>query len=718
MLTKLNRFFFATLCAGLLSGLFVGPAGYCAANPSVSPILALNSTLDTKKLFVTLQPRNEDRQICLDIVEQLTHQHYNELALDDFFSTKVFDRFLSDLDSNRIYFTRSDLDQFESYRFKLDNALRSGDVKPSYLIFNRYRQRLIERLVHTINLIEHHRDQLDFTIAERLEADRKTAPWPEDRAELQSLWRKWLKNDILVLKLAGKDEAEITKLLDRRYRSRLNRVIQMVSEDAFIAYINSLTHSHDPHTQYFSRRMTENFNIRMSLSLEGIGAVLQTENEYTKVVRLIPAGPAEKAGELKPGDQIVGVGQGSDGEIVDVVGWRIEEVVQLIRGPRDTVVRLEIIPADAVDESQRLIIAVTRNKVKLEEQAARGNLVEVARNGRAYRLGIIEIPTFYKDFEAFRNGDANYRSVTQDVRRLLTKLNAEGVDGIIIDLRDNGGGALEEASALTGLFIPTGPTVQVRSHNGRITKIRDRDPQVAYAGRLVVLVNRLTASASEIFSGAIQDYGRGIIIGGQTFGKGTVQSVMRIRDGQLKFTIAKYYRISGSGTQYRGIMPDIVYPAIYDKQKIGESAYPEALAWDTIRPARYEPLGDLAPLVNSLNTKHQQRIKTSKEFEYLMARLAYQKDVDSYTRFSLAENTRRQERNQWRQKRLQLENQRRALQGLDPLRDADELEPESTTEGRDALAEKDTDALDPLMSEAHEILVDYIQMTQNALASQ
>ncbi|MCP4693244.1 MAG: tail-specific protease, partial [Desulfobacterales bacterium] len=455
-----------------------------------------------------------------------------------------------------------------------------GNLAPAFTIFNQYRRRQAERLIFAIKLVERGVENVPMNVEEALEIDREKAPWPVDAAELNELWRKRIKNEILTLKLAGKPMKDIGDLLDRRYRGRLHRLSQMDREDAFLSFTNVWTEVHDPHAQYYSPRMVENFNIHMSLSLEGIGALLQIEDEYTKVLRLIPAGPAEKAGELKPGDRIVGVGQDTNGEIVDVVGWRLDDVVNLIRGPKETVVRLEIIPADAPDESTRKIYAITRNTVKLEEQAAQKKVKTLNRGGRDVKVGVIEIPAFYIDFDAMRKGDPEYKSTTRDVGRLLKELAAEGVDGVVIDLRDNGGGALQEASELTGLFIRSGPTVQVRGARGDVERLKDEDGKIAYDGPLVVLVNRLSASASEIFTGAIQDYGRGVVVGGRTFGKGTVQSLRRLKQGQLKYTVAKFYRVSGKGAQYRGVLQDILFPAVYNKDEIGESALPNAFPWD------------------------------------------------------------------------------------------------------------------------------------------
>ena len=403
---------------------------------------------------------------------------------------------------------------------------------------------------------------MDFTSDEEFLLDRSDSPWATSDEQLDELWKKRIKLSVLNLRLADKEHDKIQETLLKRYQNQLRMTSQTRREDVYQLYINSFTETYDPHTQYFSPRNTENFNINMSLSLEGIGAVLQQDVEFTKVVNLVTAGPADKSGLLKPNDKIIGVGQGAEGEIVDVIGWRLSDVVQLIRGKKNTIVRLDIIPADAEALNSR-IIQITRNTVKLEEQTASSRIIELEQHSETHRLGIIEIPTFYSDFKALKSGDRNYRSTTRDVQRLLKELVTEKVEGVIIDLRNNGGGSLEEARNVTGLFIDRGPIVQIRYKNSRVYKMKDNYPGSIYDGPLAVVVNRLSASASEIFAGAIQDYQRGIIVGTPTFGKGTVQTIVPLPSshGQLKLTQAKFYRISGDSNQHKGIIPDIIYPA-------------------------------------------------------------------------------------------------------------------------------------------------------------
>ncbi len=608
-----------------------------------------------------------------NIVDALASRHYVSTSLDDELSAKIYEAYLDDLDPSRSYLLASDVDEFSQYRKSFDNLLRRGDVGPAFEIFNRYHLRVVDRFEWIIAMLEEGVDQFDFTIDEDLELDRDDTPWASSVEELDDLWRKRVKHAALNLRLADKEPDAIQELLLKRYKNRLNRTLQTNSEDVYQLYMNSFTRTYDPHTQYFSPRTSENFNINMSLSLEGIGAVLQREDEFTKVVSIVPAGPAEKSGQLFPDDKIIAVGQGDDGEMVDVVGWRLDEVVQLIRGKKDTVVRLDVIPAGVADSSQSRTIAITRNTVKLEEQSAHSEIIEVEQFGSTHKIGVIEIPTFYIDFKAYQQGDRNFKSTTRDVARLLDELIEAEVDGVVIDLRDNGGGSLQEARTLTGLFIDRGPTVQIRSKSNRVDILNDRDIRTFYDGPLAVLVNRLSASASEIFAGAIQDYERGIIIGSQTFGKGTVQSLLPLNRGQLKLTQAKFYRISGESTQHKGIVPDILYPSDYDPDSIGESSLEDPLPWDRIQPTGYRVADDITPLLPELRDMHESRVAVDPEFDYLREAIAYRRQRAEETRITLNEQKRiaRKEADEafW----LALENKKRAAQGLDAIASLEEL---------------------------------------------
>jgi len=665
---------------------------------------------------VPLRPTDDDSTISREIISELQKRHYRKLVLDDHFSQRLFERYIEDLDGGRLYFLQEDIESFAPYRDTLDDSLRRGDLLPAFKIFNRYKQRAVERMVYAQERIQKGFEATDFEAEERLETDREKAPWPANAATADELWRKRIKNDALTLKMADKPLAEIQKLLAERYTSQLHRIQQMNEEDAFVVFMNAVTRTHDPHSQYFSPRMVENFNIHMSLSLEGIGAVLQQENDYTKVVRLVPAGPADKAGQLKPEDRIVGVGQGADGPLVDVIGWRLDDVVDLIRGPKGTVVRLELIPADAVDDSQRTVIRITRNEVKLEDQAATKRVLKINRGGETFSIGIIDIPTFYIDFAAYRSGKPDYRSTTRDVERLLGELKSEKVDGVVIDLRENGGGALQEAASLTGLFIKSGPTAQVRGPMGRITAVPDDDPQTAYDGPLVVLVNRMSASASEIFAGAIQDYHRGIVVGARTFGKGTVQSLANLSQGQLKYTMAKFYRVSGQGMQQLGVDPDVAFPAIYDIDKVGESALPDALPWDIIAPMPYTAFPENSGIIEQLTSLHQQRIRNSPDFHYLIERLEEQKVTQRKTEISLRESTRQLERKEMEERRLALENQLRSAKGQPAIGSVEDLKKlDDEKAAADASAKKEGEP-DPLLDESAHLLADYIFLSRRALA--
>src|SRR5690554_1252988 len=502
----------------------------------LSLFTALTLAMGVASAHANIAPQPIHTQTMLDVVTSLQQGHYNRIDIDDTLSEAVLEQYLASLDPERSHFLAGDIKAFDTWRYQLDDQILQGETEAAFEIFNRYQERRLQRLDYIIGALQDEDNHWDFKRDDVLETDRSKAPWIETEAEMQQLWRKQLKSALLSLKLADKTIEEAEEILLRRYQNQKQRTEQTKSDDVFESFVNALTHEFDPHTQYFSPQGSENFQINMSLSLEGIGAVLQSENDQTKVVRLVPAGPADKTGQLKPADIIVGVGQGKDGAIEDVVGMRLDDVVSKIRGPKGTLVRLEVIPADAVNRQTRRVIEIERNKVKLEEQAARKRILELNRDERSFKLGVIEIPTFYIDFEALQIGDPDYKSTTRDVEKLIHELRAEKVDGLIVDLRNNGGGSLREANELVGLFIQRGPTVQIRDASGRVDILGDFDPKIAWDGPMAVIVNRLSASASEIFAGAIQDYNRGIIVGNRTFGKGTVQTLQPIEHGQVKLT--------------------------------------------------------------------------------------------------------------------------------------------------------------------------------------
>ncbi len=654
-----------------------------------------------------LIPSKDQVKATRTIVGIMESDLYNSSRLDNQRSSDLLDTYIDILDHSRLYFYASDIAEFETYRFSLDDALRAGDLSPAYIIYERYRQRSIERLRHLIKIANGDLNKIDFTIDEYLETDRKDAAWPKDRASMDELWRKRFKAEILSQKLSDKELPAIQETLINRYTNQLKRLDQTKSEDVFQTYINALTTTYDPHSQYFSPRVSENFKINMSLKLQGIGAMLRSEHEFTKIVRLIPGGPAEKSGLINPSDRITGVGQGSQGPIEDVIGWRLDDVVDLIRGPEGSIVRLEVIPATATDDHVRKVISITRDTVKLEEQAASGSVITSEQDGHEYKLGIIEIPSFYADFEAYKNDDPNYRSTTRDVRRILEELGP--IDGLIIDLRNNGGGSLEEVKTLTGLFIESGPIVQVKHKDRRVLggnpEVKyDPDVKIVYSGPLVVMTNRMSASASEIFAGAIQDYGRGLIVGSQTFGKGTVQQIYPLVHGQIKFTSAKYYRISGESTQHRGVIPDITFPPIYNKDDIGESSYPTALPWDTIRGRGYQSFGDISPLLPELQKRHQSRTAADPDFVFLNELIDQRQQQLERSQISLNEAQRRKELADIQSWQLETINKRRQANSLPPLKALDEETPIM-----DQLL--DNEENDFLLSEGGRILIDFIGLS-------
>ena len=619
-----------------------------------------------------LQPTATQVQTHRAILRELMYEHYRQLAIDDTLSQKMYREYLNQLDSQKSFFLADDIASISQYEFKLDDALKQHNLKIGFEIYNLFRKRAHQRYTTLLNWLDQDISSFDFTINETFTLDRENSHWAKNTAELHNVWRKQLKNQILRLKLADKPEKDILDTLKKRYQNQLNRLLKNDSDDVFQAYMNAIIQPYDPHTQYFDPRTTENFNINMSLSLEGIGAVLKTDGEHTKVVRLVAAGPADKSQLLHPADRIVAVGQGKTGELTNVIGWRIDEVVDLIRGPKGTEVRLEIIPAKNKTLEDTTVISLKRDKVKLEEQAAKSDVLNIKHNNQSYKIGVIDLPTFYIDFKALREKDPNYRSTTRDVKALINKLTQDKVEGIVIDLRNNGGGSLQEANTLLGLFIEQGPTVQIRDDKGRVEILRDRDKRVFSDGPIVVMVNRLSASASEIFAAAIQDYQRGILVGTPTFGKGTVQALRPLEYGQLKITQAKFYRISGGSNQYQGVSPDILFPSLYDPTEIGESTNQHAMMWDTIRPARHKTYGNLKPLLSQLSEQHQNRIKTDPEFQYLLSQLALTKTIDGQQEVSLQETERRKQYQDIKDQRLGIENTRRKAKGLEPLASLDD----------------------------------------------
>ena len=642
--------------------------------------------------------------------------HYSPRKLDDALSAEIYDAYLEALDADKSFFLASDIKQFDGYRASLDDALAQGALKPPFDIFNVYLQRVAERTRFSRDLLK---GEFDFSAKESYNYEREDAQWARDTSELDRLWSQRVKNDVLRLQLAGKQMPAIRETLDKRYANCEQRVREIKSEDVFQTFINAYASAIEPHTAYMNARASENFNISMRLSLEGIGAVLQRDDEITVVRSVVPGGPASMSGKIKPGDRIVGVGQGREGPIVDVIGWRIDDVVELIRGPKDSHVRLDVIPAAAGQDGAHELVTLVRQKVKLEAQAAKKKVVEFAEDGKTRRVGIIELPTFYQDFEGRRRDEPDYRSASRDVARLLDELRTEKVDGVLIDLRNNGGGSLTEAIELTGLFIDTGPVVQVRDQTQRVQVERDLATGTAWDGPLAVLVNRASASASEIFAAAIQDYGRGLVIGEQTFGKGTVQNLVDLdrfasREapglGQLRVTVAQFFRINGGSTQHKGVVPDVSFPMTLDATEYGESSYDNALPWTQIEAVKFNPVADYAPLIPLLQKRHEERAAQDQEYVW------WSEDVAEYRRqreageISLNLEQRKRERSEAEAKRKQREALRES-QGAEIA--AAELDDGLQADER-AIPTEDPDAEDgrpdPLLRAAAQVLVDAIEL--------
>lgn len=613
-----------------------------------------NNLQDTLK---ELKPEKIHTEKAQWVSRLITGYHYRKMKFDDSTSAVMFNAYLKSLDNSKLYFLQSDIDGFKRYRYYLDDDLKYGKVDPAYVIFNRFRKRFLNRIDKNLKTIE---KGFDFTKNDTYETNRDNAHWSLSEEELDKIWHKILKNQYLGLKLAKKKDADILKTLKRRFANYKKNISQYTSEDVFQTYMNALSETYDPHTNYFSPISSDNFKIRMSKALEGIGALLGTENDYTVIKEVRPGGPAFKSKALHPNDKVIAVAQGDDKEFVDVVGWRITEVVQLIRGPKGSVVRLKLIPHDASTDGKPKIVRMVRDKIKLEEQKASKKIITLKHNNKSYKIGVINIPSFYLDFDAYQKKQKDYASTSNDTRRLLKELEAENVDGVLIDLRYNGGGSLKEAIDLTGLFIKTGPVVQVKGTDGKIDELKDEDEKQVYTGPLGVLVNRFSASASEIFSGAIQDYKRGIIIGEQTYGKGSVQNVINLgrfisdkkKAGQLNLTLAKYYRITGSSTQNKGVTPDIKLPSPYSSKEVGESAQPSSLPWDEIRSSNFATTDHVnGKLVKQLNQYFTQRLNTDEDLKNLLSDIKEIKAERKNTVVSLNETKRRAEKAKWDKKR-------------------------------------------------------------------
>ena len=677
----------------LVAACIVVLAGSGADHAPLSPALASSGELVASE---------RHRRVMRLVSEVVERQHYRQAALDDDMSSQIYERYLEALDGSRSYLLATDIAEFERLRYELDDAIDRADAGPAFEIFTRYQQRNREVLRHAIALLD---IEPDFTLDESFKFDRTDEGWPATDAELRELWRKRVKNDALSLLLAGKTWPEASEVLRKRYERVAKRVEQITADDVFETFMNAYSHVYDPHSNYLSPRNSEEYNIAMSLSYEGIGASLQLVDDHVTIMNVLPGGSAAASTEIKVGDRITAVGQGESGPMTDVVGWRLDDVVQLIRGPLNTVVRLQILPGGVSPGSAETQLSLTRAKITLESQAAQKEVHTLKRADKDLRIGVISVPSFYQDFQARVAGDADYRSTTRDVRRLVDELRAEGIDSLVVDLRDNGGGHLSEATSLVGLFVERGPVVQLRETNGRIEVLDDPEPGVAWEGPLVVLVNRASASASEIFAGAIQDYQRGLVVGQQTYGKGSVQNLYPLDRyalgpkagfGQLTVTIGKYYRVTGDSTQHRGVEPDIALPSLLNTDDIGESTRESALPWDRINAARFTPGPSEMPVVTLLSHEHEQRIANNPDFVALQADVEALEELRGQQEISLNLVKRRSERDSVDADRLARENARRAARGLAQLPDIGALD--------------SAEAPDAVLDEAVEIAADAAQL--------
>ncbi|WP_440412542.1 carboxy terminal-processing peptidase [Neorhizobium petrolearium] len=596
-----------------------------------------------------LEPLKRQEQAAHVSAQFLTRYAYRPVLLNDALSATIMNRFIKSLDADRMLFLQADIDKFMAESTKVDDAILREDLKIPFSIFNVYSQRLVDRMTYARSLLK---QGFDFSLQEDYSMLRDEAPWAQSEAESNELWRKRVKNDWLRLKLAGKADAAIRDTLDRRFKNIIERVYSSKSDDVFQSFMDAYTNSVDPHTDYFGAAASAEFDISMKLSLVGIGAVLQERDGYTTIRELVPGGPAQLSGKLAVGDRIIGVGQGDDGAVKEVVGTRLDEVVQMIRGTEDSVVRLEILPANAGESGSHRLVSLVRDKVSLEKQAAKKTILPVKDSGTTRRIGVITLPAFYEDFEARQNGDKDYKGASRDVAKLLGELKKENIDGVLIDLRGNGGGSLAEAINLTGLFVGKGPVVQQRNAEGKIKVESDDLPAPVWAGPVGVLINRGSASASEIFAAAIQDYGRGVIIGEPSFGKGSVQTVVSLdqvarngepKFGELKLTVAQFFRVNGGTTQLRGVTPDISLPGLFDPRTFGEASYDNALPWTQIKPAKHKVAGNMAGLLPQLQSRHDARVKNEPDFQRFAEDIAELKAQREKRTISLNELVRRKE---------------------------------------------------------------------------
>ena len=666
-----------------------------------------NSTYEPQE-YISTNLTDEKINLSKEVFKKLKKEHYIKNFVKDDFNNKYIDALIERLDENKLYFLESEIKNF-----KEESSQYSGkffDIDLAYLIINLYFERLVDFSEFQIKLIE--KDSFDFIKDEFIDIYYEDNQWSTSEALLKNIWRNETKNDLLVALMSETLSDDPNKVLLKRYKNRIRRIQQQREEDIFSIAINTLSNQFDPHSSYLSPRSAEDFDMNMSLKLEGIGALLGADDDYTKIVSLVPGGPAEKSGEILPEDKITRIRQidAEDKEYVDVVGWRIDEVVDLIRGESGTQVEIEFISSDSADSTRKLV-TLTREEIKLEDRAAKSKIIETKEGNK---IGIIDLPSFYIDFNAYQNRDSDYRSSSNDVEDILKNFNIEGVDAVILDLRNNGGGALIEANKIVGLFVSSGPTVQVKHKAGYIQPYGSSKAKQAWQKPMAVLVNRYSASASEIVAGAIQDYQRGIVLGQRTFGKGTVQSLESISKGQVKITESKYYRIDGSSTQNKGVLPDIELLSTWDIETVGESSYPTALEWDTVRPYRHKKFDFNADKVFEIKNLYSQRLTTSPNLKYLgEVRDRYYLNKDKKL-LSLNLETRKSEKEARKDWLLQIENKRRKGLGLEIFSTYEELDENNK---KNENTNNDIDfKRDYLLIESTNIINDYLNLDKKLLA--
>lgn len=630
------------------------------------------------------------------MLDVLNRQAFAEIVIDDDLSERWFERYLENLDPAHAYLLQSDIREFEAkYSTQLDDLAKAGDLSAAKEIYDRYRSRALEAVQTNLDRLQDPDYLFDYTTDEALPADRDDLDWPEDQAAADKLWQQNLTLAMLNLVLSDQEDQEARDALIRRYQTTLNNLHQQNARNVAEYYFNALARQYDPHTDYFSPRDAEAFNINMSLSLQGIGAQLTTSDEFTEVVEVIAGGPADLGEELAAGDRIVAIGEGLECDFVDIVGWRLDDVVERIRGEKGSTIRLRVIPSEVEEVSEeRRVITIVRDEVKLEEQAAKGEIIEVDSGINTYNVGVIDIPSFYLDFEALRNRDPDYRSTTNDTRKILRDFQEQGVDAVIIDLRNNGGGSLLESATLTDIFVDPGPVVQIRDSENNVFRDQRARGRQEYTGPLMVLINRLSASASEIFAGAIQDYDRGIVVGSRTFGKGTVQTVQGLPEGQIKLTESKFYRITGESTQHRGVVPDIALPNFYNEEDIGESSYDNPLVWDEIGGIPHRSYEDYSPYYSDLVTLHEQRLNTDPDLLYLMGVLDANEERRERETISLNLTEREIERDYWDDRDENLLNAWKTAKGI-PLEEDEPTEADTVANTEESLDE----VVDTLLNE-------------------